>query len=162
MSEANESKSTSHLHCASCGRSAGTGPNSVDTVMYLEQEWCARCARIWQTFNGSVCVGQPSPGLMTKGSIVDPLDAWIDCFEMKPKRRIKVAEANREIQRAWAMWDGDKATSESMFMFFGWLQRFRPYFLTFRSRGDPWQRVHVWLLQYERASRQRGSQQQAE
>ncbi len=91
---------------------------------------------------------------MFEGTTVDPLDAWIDCYVMKPKRRIKVDEAKREIQRAWAMWNGDKDASQSMFMFFGWLQRFRPYFLTFRSRGDPWQRVHSWLLQFERASRE--------
>ena len=151
MSEANESKPPRNLHCALCGRSAGTGPNGVDTVVYLEQEWCARCARIGQTFSGLVYVSQPSPGRMFENPIVDPLDAWIDCYGMKPKRRIKVDEARPEIQRAWAMWDGDKDASGSMLMFFGWLQRFRPYFLTFRSRGDPWQKVHVWLLQYERA-----------
>ena len=162
MSEASELKSTSNLHCASCGRSPGTGPNGVETVVYLEQEWCARCARVGQLSSGSVYVNQPSPGRMFEGTIIDPLDAWIDCYDVKPKRRIKVDKARREIQRAWAMWDGDKAASQSMILFFGWLQRFRPYFLTFRGRGDPWQRVHVWLLQYERANRQRGSQQQAE
>ena len=153
---------TSNLHCPSCGRSTGMGPNGVDTVSYLEQEWCARCARIVRTSSGGAYVEQPSPGRMVEGPIIDRLDSWIDCYVMKPKRRIKVDEARREIQRAWTIWDGDKDARESMFMFFGWLQRFRPYFLTFRSRGDPWQRVHSWLLQCERASRQRGSQQQAE
>ena len=153
MSESNESKATSNLLCPSCGRSAESGPNGVDTVLYLEQEWCARCARTVRTSSGDVCILQLSPGRMVKGPTVDPLDAWIDCYEMKPKRRIKVDEARCEIQRAWARWNGDKDASESMFMFFGWLQRFRPYFLTFRSHGDPWQRVHGWLLQYERASR---------
>ncbi len=165
MSEANESKPTRILHCASCGRSAGTGPNGVDTVVCLEQEWCARCARIGQTSSGLVYVNQPSPGRMYEDPIVDPLDAWIDCYGMKPKRRIKVDEARPEIQCAWAMWDGDKDASGAMLMFFGWLRRFRPYFLTFRnvrSSGDPWQRVHSWLRQYERANRQRGSQRQAE
>ena len=71
---------------------------------------------------------------------------------MKPKQRILVKDAKREIQRAWAMWDGDKDASESMFTFFLWLQRFRPYFLTFQSTNDPWQKVHAWLLQCERAS----------
>ena len=99
---------------------------------------------------------------MYEGPTIDPLNAWNDCYVMNPKRRIKVDEARREIQRAWAMWDGDKDARESMLMFFGWLHRFRPYFLTFRIRSDPWQRVHSWLLQYERANRQRGSQRQAE
>ena len=93
MSEASESKSTSNLHCASCGRSAGTGPNGVDTVVYLEQEWCARCARIGQTTSGSGYVRQPSPGRMFEGPTIDPLNAWNDCYVMKPKRRIKVDEA---------------------------------------------------------------------
>ncbi len=159
MSESNGSKATSNLHCPSCGRSARMAPNAVDTVLYLEQEWCARCARIVRTSGRDVCVLQLSPGRMVKGPTVDPLDAWIDCYVMKPKRRIKVDAARREIQRAWARWNGDKDASESMFMFFGWLRRFRPYFLTFRSSGDPWQRVHSWLLQYQRASRRRGSQQ---
>ncbi len=158
MLESNESKATSNLHCLSCGRSAGTGPKGVDTVLYLGIEWCALCARIVQP-SGEACVLQPSPGRMVKGSTIDPLDIWTDCYDIKPKRRIKVDEARREIQRAWTMWNGDKDTSASMFIFFGWLRRFRPYFLTFRSSGDPWQRVHCWLLQCERASSQRDSQQ---
>jgi hypothetical protein len=79
----------------------------------------------------------------------DPLDAWIDCYDMKPKTRILVKKAKREIQRVWEIWDGNKASDQAMFMFFGWLHRHRPYFLTFRSKGDPWQTVHSWLLQYE-------------
>ncbi len=147
MSESNEIQATSNLHCPSCGRSAGLEPNGVDTVLYLEQEWCVRCARIVRTPSGEACVLQPSPGRMVKGPIIDPLDVWIDCYIMKPKRRIKVDEARREIQRAWAMWNGDKDANQSMLIFYGWLSRFRPYFLTFRSKGDRWQRVHAWLLQ---------------
>lgn len=153
MSETRESKATSILHCPSCGRSTEPGPNGIDTVWHQEQEWCARCARVGGTSSGPVYVDHPSPGRMSKRPTVDALDAWLDCYTMKPKRRIKVDEARREIQRAWAMWDGDKNHSESMFMFFGWLKRFRPYFLTFRSSGAPWQRVHGWLLQWERANR---------
>jgi hypothetical protein len=69
---------------------------------------------------------------------------------MKPRSRIKVSDAKSEIQRAWTLWDGDKKSDVAMFIFFVWLQRHRPYFLTFRTRGDPWQRVHSWLLQHER------------
>ena len=94
---------------------------------------------------------------MHEGSAIDPLNAWIDCYDMKPKRRIKVGEARAEIQRAWAMWGGDKSANQAMFIFFGWLERFRPYFLTFLSRGDRWQKVHSWLIQYER-ERRRGNQ----
>jgi len=89
---------------------------------------------------------------MTGGSSVDPLDAWRDCYDMKPKRRIKKDEAKREIQRAWAMRGDDSGGSEDMFAFFGWLQRHRPFFLTFRDSGDPWQTVHSWLLQFERTT----------
>jgi hypothetical protein len=92
----------------------------------------------------------PSPGRMTTAPISDPLTAWKDCYEMKPRSRIKVSDAKSEIQRAWTLWDGDKKSDVAMFIFFGWLQRHRPYFLTFRTRGDPWQRVHSWLLQHER------------
>ncbi len=141
---------TSNLYCRSCGRSAGTGLNGVDTVVYLGQQWCARCARLFRTSSGRVSVEQPSPGRMFEGSTIDPLDIWEDCYSTRPKRRIKIDEARQEIQRAWAMWTGEKSATMSMFIFFGWLQRFRPYFLTFRSRCDPWQQVHSWLLQYER------------
>jgi hypothetical protein len=58
-------------------------------------------------------------------------------------------DAKSEIQRAWPMWDGDKRAKDSMFVFFRWLTRYRPYFLSFRSKGDPWQKVHSWLIQCE-------------
>ena len=77
-------------------------------------------------------------------------NALIDCYSMTPKRRIKVDEARHEIQRAWAMWDGDKSAGQAMFLFYGWLKRHRPYFLTFRYKHDMWQRVHSWLIQFER------------
>jgi hypothetical protein len=81
----------------------------------------------------------------------DALAAWHDCDSMEPKHRIKKDHAKTEIQRAWAMWEGEKSDSESaMFMFFLWAGKFRPYFLTFRCKGDPWQTVHSWLLQAER------------
>lgn len=146
------SKTSGKLHCAACGRSAGTGPNDVETVAFLEQEWCERCARVERMPNGFVVVSQPSPGRMIEGLADDPLEAWWDCYKTTPKRRIRVREAESEIQRAWAMWEGDKTGIASKLIFFGWLTRFRPYFLTFRCRGDPWQTVHAWLLQYERTT----------
>jgi len=138
-----------NLRCTSCGRTIGTGPNGVETVSFLGIAWCTRCARVAESLDGSDLVLQPSPGRMTDSETINELDAWIDCFEMKPKRRIKRADARDEIQRAWAMWKGDKSSDQSMLLFFGWLRRFRPYFLTFRETGDAWQTVHSWLIRYE-------------
>jgi uncharacterized protein YndB with AHSA1/START domain len=86
---------------------------------------------------------------MVSVNIDDPLEAWQDCFDMKPKKRILVRQAEREIQRAWQQWSGDKNSNSAKIIFFGWLSRHRPYFLTFRSKGDRWQIVHSWLIQHE-------------
>ncbi|MEX3896372.1 hypothetical protein [Paraburkholderia sp. BR10954] len=93
---------------------------------------------------------------MSEGLPDDPVDAWQDCYEAKPKKRIRKDNARAEIQRAWSIWDGDKASGHAMFLFYGWLQRHRPYFLTFRAKGDPWQTVHSWLIQYEDSRRNSG------
>ena len=150
------SMATSNLHCPSCGRSAATDPDDFQVVAYFGKAWCARCARIKRTKRGMALVEQPSPGLLTEGAIDDVLEAWQDCYDMKPKRRINKADAKGEIQRAWARWNGDKTASEAMHMFFVWLCRHRPYFLTFRSgriKADPWQEIQSWLLEYERLSK---------
>jgi hypothetical protein len=89
---------------------------------------------------------------MMEGDKIDLLDTWADCFHTQPKRRMRVQEAKIEVQRAWALWDGDKKETMAMLMFFAWLQRHRPLFVTFRSKGDPWQDVHSWLLEYDRAN----------
>jgi hypothetical protein len=143
------------LHCAACGRTAGTGPDEVQPVLYLEMGWCPKCARIGRSAKGLVWVDQPSPGHMIGGPIDDVLEAWRDCYVTIPKRRIKVADAKREVQRAWRLWDGEKEGGVAMLMFFAWLQRHRPYFLTFRYNGDRWQRVHSWLLQSDAARTKR-------
>ncbi len=143
--------STASLRCMSCGRMAGSGSNGVDTVLYLGSAWCTICASVRRTPSGPTFVDQPSPGAMYESAADDALAAWQDCYSMKPKQRIKKDQAKAEIQRAWAMWDGDKSDSESaMFMFLGWAGKFRPYFLTFRCKGDPWQTIHSWLIQAER------------
>jgi hypothetical protein len=112
------------------------------------------CASVAETSEGNTYVSQPSPGRMAETPLNDPLDAWEDCYSMTPKRRILVARAKTEIQRAWAQWDGARGGPAPMLVFFGWLRRHRPYFLTFRAKGeDPWQTVHSWLLQYERGQR---------
>jgi hypothetical protein len=87
---------------------------------------------------------------MVGGPENDPLTAWQDCYSMEPKERIQIKDAKSEIQRAWAVWDGDKTAEDSMLLFFGWLSQHRPYFLTFRGREDPWRKGYGWLVEYER------------
>lgn len=143
----------SYLYCASCGRKEGSGPDDVIPISYINQKWCSSCAAIGYTHSGSAYVEQPSPGLMIEGPTSDPLVAWNDCYSTTPKKRIRKAKAKTEIQRVWANWNGDKSHNSSMFEFYSWLTRFRPYFLTFRCQGDPWQTIHSWLLQYERGDK---------
>ena len=140
---------TPKLHCASCGRPNKHGPDGADPFLYEGQLWCSWCARISQTNTGSKYVVPPSPGLMVEDPENDPLTAWQDCYSMEPKKRILMKDAKSEIQRAWGMWEGDKRAKDSMFVFLRWLTRYRPYFLTFRSKVDPWKKVRSWLLQYE-------------
>ena len=136
------------LYCASCGRAKGNGPDEVATIMFLDIEWCGRCAR--QSPHHPSVVEQPSPGRMCSSPPNNPIDAYYDCFVMKPKKRILVADAKYEVQRAYSLWDGDKSKEIAKFLFFGWLRQHRPYFLTFRHRGsDRWQIVNCWLIQYE-------------
>lgn len=145
---------STNLHCPSCGRGEGLGPNDVETVSYLDQKWCVSCAAVRYT-DRSAYIVQPSPGLMVEGSTDDPLVAWEDCYSKAPKKRILKLKAKAEIQRAWSMWDGDKSHNMSKITFYAWLTKFRPYFLTFRGYGDPWQTVHCWLRQYERKAERR-------
>ena len=139
----------SELHCASCGRPNKPGPDGTEPVSYMGQLWCSRCANISQTDTGTIYIVLPSPGLIVESPEGDPLIAWQDCYSMQPKKRILLKDAKSEIQRAWTLWDGDKTTDNAMSVFFGWLSRHRPYFLTFRSKEDPWQKVHGWLIEYE-------------
>jgi hypothetical protein len=139
-----------HRRCASCGRVDKEGPERASTVTYLGQEWCRSCASVFEISDGRYGIHVPSPGLMIQGEMKGSLDAWIDCYEQKPKKRILVKDAKVEIQRAWSLWDGDKNSESAMFSFYGWLNSCRPYFLTFRGKGDSWQKVHSWLIQYER------------
>lgn len=138
-------------HCVSCGRSNVEGPECANPFDYLDQQWCSYCAAISKTDTGHRFVNIPSPGQMTVGPYDNPLRAWQDCYEMKPKKRILIRNAKTEIQRAWSNWSGDKGSDQAMFLFFSWLGQHRPYFLTFRCSNDRWQRVHNWLIQFERA-----------
>lgn len=144
---------TANLYCASCGRTDGAGVNGVKTITHEGVKWCTSCAAIGRTPEGINYVSIPSPGRMYEGAEDDPLNAWEDCYSKKPKKRILAKKAKAEIQRAWGLWEGDKSSDLSMLIFFGWLSRHRPYFLTFRGEGDPWQTVHGWLNQYERKNR---------
>jgi len=144
---------TKILYCASCRRSNQNGPNGVETIEDHGVAWCVSCANILLIKTGAKGIGLPSPGRMYERLEEDPLSAWQDCYVMKIKKRILVKKAKAEIQRAWELWDEDKNSSEAKFTFYCWLTRFRPYFLTFRSKGDPWQTVHSWLIQYENTKR---------
>ena len=135
-------------HCASCNRSYDD-PKEDTPIIYQGIAWCPHCAKIVTSPSGTKFISQPSPGQSVTVNINDPLEAWIDCFEMKPKKRLLKKTARQEIQRAWQLWGGDKTRDNAMFEFFCWLNRHRPYFLTFRHKDDPWQTVHCWLIQYE-------------
>ncbi len=140
------------LHCASCGRFESTNEDGVIPILCDGRKWCPVCSDIGEIERRKF-VNMPSPGLMIEGDINDSLAAWDDCYSKKPKKRILKNKAKAEIQRAWSIWDGDKNNNMAMFSFFAWLTRHRPYFLTFRCKGDPWQTVHSWLLQYERETK---------
>lgn len=142
------------LYCASCRRTNNGNPDGVDSVKYQGVEWCASCADIRKTADGLTYVLMPNLGRMYEAAEDDPLTAWEDCYEKIPKKRILVGKAKAEIQRTWDLWEEDKSSNISMFAFFGWLTRYRPYFLTFRGRGDPWQKVHSWLIQHEEKKKQ--------
>lgn len=145
---------SSILHCVACGRAEGTGPEETGTTTFLGAKWCNHCAAIGKVGNDPF-VAMPSPGRMVEGD-VDAVDAWEDCYSATPKKRILKANARTEVQRMWRLWDGDKSNeAASKLIFFGWLRKHRPFFLTFRDSGDRWQTVHCWLIQYERDNRER-------
>ena len=135
-------------YCAACGRS-NDDPANNEPIVFNGIQWCSYCAKIKTTDSGLQFILPSSPGRIIEVNKDDPLEAWIDCFEMKPKKRILVKNAKTEIQRTWELWEGDKTKEIAQFKFFGWLNRHRPYLLTFRCKGDPWQKVHSWLIQYE-------------
>ena len=141
------------LYCASCGRSNEIGMDGVKPFKFQGGEWCTFCADIQELPEGITYVATPSPGRMYESTKDDPLSAWEDCYSKKPKKRILVKVAKEEIHRAWEIWEGDKSSDLSMFKFFGWLSKYRPYFLTFRGTGSNWQTVHCWLIQYEEEKR---------
>jgi hypothetical protein len=137
------------LYCSSCRRSNQKGPNGVETIEDHGVVWCTSCAKIVQIKSGVKGIALPSPGRMHEGHDEDPLEAWEDCYVKQIKKRILIKKAKSEIQRAWSLWEKDKNDSETMFSFFCWMTRYRPYFVTFRCQGDPWQTVHGWLNEYE-------------
>lgn len=124
----------------------------METIIDEGVLWCVNCSAVDEV-EGRKYILLPSPGRVYDTLGDDAVNAWEDCYEKKPKRRILTGKAKDEILRAWKLWDGDKSNNLSMFTFFAWLQRYRPYFLTFRAKGDPWQRAHSWLLEHERKSK---------
>lgn len=137
-----------NLSCLSCGRSADMTADASVLINYQGQSWCVHCADV-RKMRDRPWVAFPSPGLMSEDGRDDPVQALFDCYEMTPKKRILVARAKVEIQRAWDLWSGDKTNEvTSMFEFYFWLGRYRPYFLTFRHKGDRWQTIHAWLIQH--------------
>lgn len=134
--------------CPACFR-RDTDPDMKDILFFQGEKWCPHCSNIKKTESLNRFVHKPSPGCIIDTNYNDALSAWIDCFEMKPKRRISIKKAKSEVQRAWTNWNGDKTCDQAMFVFFNWLQLYRPYFLTFRSKSSEWQQVHSWLVQYE-------------
>ena len=148
--EISEASTGAALRCSACGRISLPGPNGLETTTYLGMQWCTRCAAVREATGGSTYVDQPSPGRVFEGAEDDPLTAMWDCYSFKPKKRILVKDARAEIQLAWETWAGSDRSDLRMLEFFQWLQRHRPYFLTFRCKHDPWQSVHSWLTQHER------------
>jgi len=138
----------SRLYCSSCNRKEGTGTNDVETIAFQDAKWCSSCADIKKLNGGETYVSMPSPGRMTNGEY-NILTTWQDCYSMKPKKKILKKQAKNEITRAWDLWEEDKTQDLSMFFFFGWLTKYRPYFLTFRDTGSQWQTVHSWLIRHE-------------
>ena len=137
------------IECASCGRKDEPGPQGAHPISSGGILWCSYCAATIETDDGKKIVNCPSPGRMIESVHCDPLGAWQDCYSIRPKKRILKKHAKLEIQRAWRNWDGNKTTSVPMLAFFAWLQRHRPYFLTFREKADLYQRVKCWLIEYE-------------
>lgn len=106
------------LYCSSCRRDNTEGPNGTKTVTFQGIVWCTSCAAVRRTSSGSIYVDTPSPGRMYEGENEDPIDAWEDCYDKKPKKRILKATAKTEIQRAWELWSGDKSSQQAKLIFF--------------------------------------------
>lgn len=139
---------TDTLRCASCGRLDGPRPEGADSVVAHDgKRYCSWCAAVRESPSGCMSVQLPSPGCMTDSGSDDPLAAWNDCYNVKPKKRILKEVAKAEVQRAWRDWSGDKRSSAAKPLFYSWLCRHRPYFMTFRTSGDRWQDIMSWIVQ---------------
>jgi hypothetical protein len=60
---------------------------------------------------------------------------------------MKQDEARRRILAEWPSWSATESEPTRMngLMFYAFLQSERPHLLEFRSSGDRWQYVHIWL-----------------
>lgn len=79
-------------HCASCDRSYDNHDGRQPFV-FRGVSWCSYCAKIQSTSEGLEFVSPSSPGRIVGVNRNDPLEAWIDCYEMKPKQRILKQQA---------------------------------------------------------------------
>lgn len=83
-------------YCLSCYRK-DTEPDMGDTVFFKGDNWCPHCSRVKEDANSNRYVLLPSPGRMANVNRDDPLDAWKDCYDMKPKVRIFIKKAKSEV-----------------------------------------------------------------
>ena len=66
---------------------------------------------------------------------------------------IKKDDAKPRVIREWDSWavanlrPNQEASGTHGLTFFAYLQSERPDLLAFKTRGDPWQTIHSWLLQ---------------
>lgn len=141
------------LYCHSCGRKSGDGPDDVHPILDgKNRPRCPVCAKkhIFTIDDRKQGCSTAGAGLMHSC----PLDSWWAAhqgtFACIPLDIITLADAEFEIQRAWALWDGDKKHREAKYHFYQWLEIVRPYFLTFkhRTKNDPWKRVELWICRY--------------
>jgi hypothetical protein len=141
------------LHCASFGRLDKPHPEGAKPVCVNGQGWCSWCAAIHRTQSGHTYVETPGPGCMTDGTDDDPLSTWKDCYVMKPIKRIRKDAAKTEINGRGPCGTATRPVGSPCSSFSFGSRDTRPYFLTFRVIGDPWQTIHSWLIQYEDGQR---------
>ena len=125
--------------------------------------WCAQCAPIGILSDGKTHV-LPNLG---SGSIIDTectgvddvtfsLWAWEDCYAMKPRKRIRKADAKIRIKEIWSLGTEERGRPIDADTLHSFLRRFLPYLLTFRcdSRGSVGhlateRTLRDWVMEWE-------------
>ena len=59
-------------------------------------------------------------------------------------------EAKALILKEWEKQPFNKRSDDDMFFFFCKIQSTKPSLVIFKTKGDPWQTVHCWLIEAER------------